>query len=134
MQRVNCDWPAKNMFILRSSLSLYWKKLSSKPRKVSLNHFVISHCVNKYNTVKHVFKGHCDEGTPCDQGTLSQNRVLSSPMLKNLWLRDTCHVGTLSLGYWGVPCRQVYCKTVRNLLNYIKSWSLINSLSLLPPE
>ena len=30
-------------------------------------------------TVKPVFKGHCDEGTPCDQGTLSQNRVLSSP-------------------------------------------------------
>ena len=30
-------------------------------------------------TVKPVFKGHCDEGTPCDQGTLSQNSVLSSP-------------------------------------------------------
>ena len=30
-------------------------------------------------TVKPVFKGHCDEGTTCDQGTLSQNRVLSSP-------------------------------------------------------
>ena len=30
-------------------------------------------------TVKPVFKGHCDEGTPCDQGTLSQNGVLSSP-------------------------------------------------------
>ena len=29
-------------------------------------------------TVK-LFKGHCDEGTPCDQGTLSQNGVLSSP-------------------------------------------------------
>ena len=35
-------------------------------------------------TVKPVCKGHCDEGTPCNQGTLSQNRVLSSPMLKNL--------------------------------------------------
>ena len=31
------------------------------------------------NTVKPVFKGHSDEGTPCDQGTLSQNGVLSSP-------------------------------------------------------
>ena len=31
------------------------------------------------STVKPVFKGHCDEGTPCDQETLSQNRVLSSP-------------------------------------------------------
>ena len=30
-------------------------------------------------TVKPVFKGHCDERTPCDQGTLSQNGVLSSP-------------------------------------------------------
>ena len=28
-------------------------------------------------------------------------------MLKNLWWRDTCHVGTLSLGYRGVPWRQV---------------------------
>ena len=26
-------------------------------------------------TVKPVFKGHCDEGTTCDQGTLSQNGV-----------------------------------------------------------
>ena len=33
------------------------------------------------------------------------------PMLRNLWRRDTCHVGTLSLGYRGVPWRQVllYC-------------------------
>ena len=31
------------------------------------------------NTLKPVFKGHCDEGTPCDQGTLSQNGILSSP-------------------------------------------------------
>ena len=30
-------------------------------------------------TVKPVYKGHCDEGTPCNQGTLSQNRVLSLP-------------------------------------------------------
>ena len=29
------------------------------------------------------------------------------PMLRNLWRRDTCHVGTLSLGYRGVPWRQV---------------------------
>ena len=26
----------------------------------------------KVITVKPVFKGHCDEGTPCDQGTLSK--------------------------------------------------------------
>ena len=31
------------------------------------------------NTVKPVFKGHCNEGTPCDQETLSQNGALSSP-------------------------------------------------------
>ena len=28
------------------------------------------------HTVKPVFKGHCDEGTTCDQGTLPQNGVL----------------------------------------------------------
>ena len=32
-----------------------------------------------YDTVKPVFKGHCDEGTTCDQGTLSHNGILSSP-------------------------------------------------------
>ena len=30
-------------------------------------------------TVKPVFKGHCDERTPCDQGTLSQNGIIYSP-------------------------------------------------------
>ena len=51
--------------------------------------------VNKNNicqiflyTVKPAFKGHTDEGTPCDQGTLSQNGVLSSPC----W--ETCDEGT----------------------------------------
>ena len=39
-------------------------------------------------TVKPVFKGHCDEGTPCDQGTLSQNDVISSTCLR------TCDEGT----------------------------------------
>ena len=32
---------------------------------------------------------------------------LAPKELRNLWRRDTCHVGTLSLGYWGVPWRQV---------------------------
>ena len=36
---------------------------------------------------------------PCDWGHFSY----IFPMLRNLWWRDTCHVGTLSLGYWGVP-------------------------------
>ena len=58
-------------------------------------------------TVKPVFKGHCDEGTPCDQGTLSQKRCPIFPMLRNMWRRDTCHVGTISLRYKGVPWRQV---------------------------
>ena len=46
-------------------------------------------------TVKPVFKGHCDEGTPCDQGTLFQNRVLDLPQVKepamkgHLSCRDT---------------------------------------------
>ena len=55
----------------------------------------------------------------CLQGTLWRGDTLWSgdaflelcpifPMLKNLWRRDTCHVGTLSLGYWGVPWRQVF--------------------------
>ena len=54
----------------------------------------------------------------CLQGTLRREDNLWSgdtfskqcpifPMLRNLWWRDTCHVGTLSLGYRGVPWRQV---------------------------
>ena len=54
----------------------------------------------------------------CLQGTLWRGDTLWSggtfsaqylifPMLMNLLRRDTCHVGTFSLGYWGVPCRQV---------------------------
>ena len=45
-----------------------------------------------YTTVKTVFRGHCDERTPSDQCPIYQ-------MLNNLQLNDTCHVGTLSLGY-----------------------------------
>ena len=45
--------------------------------------------------IKPVFKGHSDEGTPCDQGTLSQNGVLiphvKEPVTKgHLLRRDTC--------------------------------------------
>ena len=29
------------------------------------------------------------------------------PIARNLWWRDTCHVGTLSLAYWGVPWRVI---------------------------
>ena len=54
----------------------------------------------------------------CLQGTLRWGDNLWSgdtfsercpifPMLKNLWWRDTCHVGTFSLGYRGVHWRQV---------------------------
>ena len=43
--------------------------------------------------VKPVFKGHCDEGTPCDLGTLSQNGFLphvKEPVTKgHLSCRDT---------------------------------------------
>ena len=63
---------------------------------------------------KPVFKGHDDERTPTDQGTLSQNGVLSSPMLKNLWWRDTCHIGTLYLGYINVsPEDRFYCNILQ---------------------
>ena len=34
--------------------------------------------INRH-TVKPVFKGHCNERTTCDQGTLSRNNVLYSP-------------------------------------------------------
>ena len=44
-----------------------------------------------------VFKGNLDERTSSDQMMFSRIYV---PMLRNLRLRDTCHVGTLSLGYW----------------------------------
>ena len=55
----------------------------------------------------------------CLQGTLRWGDTFSEqcrifPMLRNLWWRDTCPVGTLSLGYWGVPWRQV--------LLYVKCW------------
>ena len=80
------------------------------------------------DTVKPVFKGHSDQGTPCDQGTLSHNRVLSAPMLKNLWWRDTCHVGTLSLGYWGVPWRQVLLYTVLITLQLRTQFGVIQYL------
>ena len=119
---------------------------------------VLLYCLIHAITVKPVFKGHSDARTPCYQGTLSQNRVLSAPcwwcpymtgvpiwqvslhdrcpymtdvvsslfpdgkashysktglqgtlrqgdifsepcpifpMLRNLWRRDTCHVGIL---------------------------------------
>ena len=67
-------------------------------------------------TAKPVFKGHGDEGT------LSQNSVLYSPILKNLHWRDICHVWTLPLGYWSVPWRQVLLywqkyNTVNHTLN-----------------
>ena len=39
-----------------------------------------THQVDINSTVKPVFKGHSDERTPSDQGTFSQNRVLSSPV------------------------------------------------------
>ena len=47
----------------------------------------------------------------CLQGTLRRGDTLKQcpmfPMLRNLWWRDTSHIGTLSLGYRGVPWRQV---------------------------
>ena len=43
---------------------------------------------------------------PVIRDTFSEPCTIFS-MLKNLWWRDTGHVGTLSLGYWGAPWRQV---------------------------
>ena len=49
---------------------------------MSLANTTEQHSHNTWNnnmaTVNPVFKGHSDERTPCDQGTLSQNDVLSS--------------------------------------------------------
>ena len=64
-----------------------------------------------WKTVKHVFKGHSKERTSCHQGTLFIMGVSHLPrvktVLRNLWpSRDTCLIDTLSLGYWGVPCRR----------------------------
>ena len=39
-----------------------------------------------YYVIKPVFKGHCDERTTCDQGTLSELCPIF-PMLRNLWWR-----------------------------------------------
>ena len=50
-------------------------------------------------TVKPVLKGHSWWEDTCDQGTFSQNRVLSSHMLRYLRHRDTCHVGTLFMWF-----------------------------------
>ena len=53
-----------------------------------------------------------DERTHCehvirDERTHCEHVIRDVFMLRNLWQRDTCHVGTLSLGYSGVPWRQV---------------------------
>ena len=77
---------------------------------------VVKHSINpNLPTLSH---GLCYYSKTCLQGTLRREDTLLSgdtfskwcpifPMLRNLWRRDTCHVGTLSLGYRGVPWRQV---------------------------
>ena len=60
------------------------------------------------HTIKHVFKGHCDERTPCDQGTFSQNDVLYFTCYGTSDEGTPLHVVTLSnLRYIGVPLRHV---------------------------
>ena len=91
-------WPLIWLLLI---VILYWSIL-----RVPVDSLTCEPAVDDYGiisrlttaTVKPVFKGHCDEGTPCDQGTLSEWCPIF-PMLKNLWWRDTCHIGTLSLGY-----------------------------------
>ena len=60
----------------------------------------------------------CLQGTLWGEGTLWSGDVFSEQcpiflMLRKLWWKDTCHVmyGTLSLGYSGVPWRQVLLYT-----------------------
>ena len=64
------------------------KTVSRKHWKCSTWPWQVSSHISHTCTVKPVFKGHCDEGTPCDQGTLSQNGVLSAPC------QGTCDEGT----------------------------------------
>ena len=58
-------------------------------------------------------------------------RTMSYPAhVMIMWRRDTCHVGTLSLGYWGVPWRHVwllYCNTL-----YTASWVWDSLLAMKP--
>ena len=58
----------------------------------------------KTYTVKPVFKM---RGHPLIRDVFSE-RCPICLVLRNHWRRDTCHVGTLSLVYRGVPWRQVW--------------------------
>ena len=51
--------------------------------------------------IQHHYSKTClQERTPSDHRIFSQNGVLAVfTILWNLWRRDTCHAGTLSLGY-----------------------------------
>ena len=71
-----------------------------------------------YSNYPSVMASLCPYSKICVQGTLWWEDALWSgdifsercpifPMLRNLWRRGTCRVGTLSLAYRGVPWRQV---------------------------
>ena len=90
-------------------------------------------CIYTVNNTKHY-----EYSKTCLQGTLRRGDTLWSrdtfskwcpifPMLKNLWWRDTCHLGTLSLGYWGVPWRQVllYIMILINAEFWIQFWQIV---------
>ena len=51
--------------------------------------------------VKPVFKEHSNERTPSEQNPIS-------PLFRNLWWRDICPVGTLSLRFWVATRQHAY--------------------------
>ena len=92
-----------------------WWQCFSHRHTVYINKYCIIYSnieVSQWYTVKPVFKGHRDEKTTCNQGTFSQNGVLSS------LCQRTCDEGTLCLGYRGILEDRFHCM-------YILLWCLV---------
>ena len=90
------------------SLDCVERELKDENREFHINSFVTFDCPGTNSTgaayySKPVFKGHSVEGTPCDLGKLSQISGPHDTHVKEPVTKGTCDVGTLSLGYRGVP-------------------------------
>ena len=70
-------WPVSRLGQTASNHAQNHMLTKSKGRSIASK--ITNLASRKSYTVKPDFKGNCDETTPCDQGTLSQNGVLSSP-------------------------------------------------------
>ena len=89
-------------------LKLYWwinapVKLKNSPSEPS----IISGVAALIITIKPVFQGTLQQEDTLWAGYIFSEQYPIFPMLRNMWWRDSCHVGPLSLGYWGVPWRQI---------------------------